>query len=214
MFFFLPRCPFHFFISLGRNCEPAIRFKDYYGAVDSTLFTSAGFYDPMTLPDVLKNMNVLLSDKLVPIDGVHMFKSEKTRMAFHARHSFDSLKTNEDLAAEEAECRSRIAHLIEKTHRIFKDDRKKLFVSTVWEPTEEAYAMVLQTADILRTLTINYDFVVVTLKTKNQKWQKNEKYPELHFRFVRHFSTFDKVVNPDFTDRKGWRRIWKEFPVR
>ncbi len=214
MFFFLPRRPAHFFISLGRNCEPAIRFKDYYGAVDSTLFTYAGFYDPMTLPDVLKNMNMLLSDKLVPIDGVHMFKSEKTRMAFHARHSFDSLKTNEDLAAEEAECRSRIAHLIEKTYRIFKDARKKLFVLTVWEPTEEAYAMVLQTADILRTLTINYDFVVVTLKTKNQKWQKNEKYPELHFRFVRHFSPFDKVVNPAFTDRKGWQRIWKEFPVQ
>ena len=214
MFFFWPRKPSHFSISLGRNCEPAIRFKDYYGAVDSTLFTYAGFYNPMTLPDILKNMDALLSDKFIPIEDIHMFKCEKARLAFHSRHSFDTLKTNEDRATEEAECRSRIAHLIEKTNRIFKDSRKKLFVLTVWEPTEEAFAMVLQTADILRTLTANYDFVVVTLKTKNRKWRKNKKYPEVHFRFVKHFSPFDRVVNPAFTDQKGWQRIWKEFPVK
>ncbi len=214
MFFFWPRKPSHFFISLGRNCEPAIRFKDYYGAVDSTLFTYAGFYNPMTLPDILKNMDALLSDKFIPIEDIHMFKCEKARLAFHSRHSFDTLKTNEDRATEEAECRSRIAHLIEKTNRIFKDSRKKLFVLTVWEPTEEAYAMVFQTADILRTLTANYDFVVVTLKTKNRKWRKSKKYPEVHFRFVKHFSPFDRVVNPAFTDQKGWQRIWKEFPVK
>ena len=211
---FSRRMPAHFFISLGRNCEPALRFKEYYGAVDSTLLTYAGFYDPMTLPSLLKDVHALLLDKLIPIDGADMFKCEKARLAFHCRHSFETLKTKEDWAAEEAECRSRIAHLIEKTHRIFKDARKKLFVLTVWEPTEEAYAMVLQTADILRTLTVHYDFVIVTLKTKNQKWQKNEKYPELHFRFLTHFSPFDKVVNPAFTDQKGWRRIWKEFPVQ
>lgn len=214
MFFFWPRKPSHFFISLGRNCEPAIRFKDYYGAVDSTLFTYAGFYNPMTLPDILKNMDALLSDEFIPIEDIHMFKCEKARLAFHSRHSFDTLKTNEDRATEEAECRSRIAHLIEKTNRIFKDSRKKLFVLTVWEPTEEAFAMVLQTADILRTLTANYDFVVVTLKTKNRKWRKNKKYPEVHFRFIKHFSPFDRVVNPAFTDQKGWQRIWKEFPVK
>ena len=214
MFFFWPRKPSHFSISLGRNCEPAIRFKDYYGAVDSTLFTYAGFYNPMTLPDILKNMDALLSDKFIPIEDIHMFKCEKARLAFHSRHSFDTLKTNEDRATEEAECRSRIAHLIEKTNRIFKDSRKKLFVLTVWEPTEEAFAMVLQTADILRTLTANYDFVVVTLKTKNRKWRKNKKYPEVHFRFVKHFSPFDRVVNPAFTGQKGWQRIWKEFPVK
>lgn len=207
---FLRRTPAHFFISLGRNCEPALRFKEYYGAVDSTLLTYAGFYDPMTLPRLLKDTKVLLSDRLIPIESIHMFKFEKARLAFHYRHGFDA----SDLTAEEAECRSRVAHLIEKTDRIFQDDRKKLFVLTVWEPTEDAYAMVLQTADILRTLTINYDFVVVTLKTKNQKWQKNEHYPELHFRFLTHFSPFDKVADPTFTDQKGWRRIWKEFPVQ
>lgn len=206
--------PYRYFISLGRNCEPAFRFHEYHGWLDSTLFTYCAFMDPLRLPDALSHLDLIFKGAITPLSGVNMFKCENMKVSFHGRRKYEELKTKEDIMAEKAECQSRIFHLVEKTEQLLKKPDRKLFVLTVWKTTPAAWEMVKETREILSQKTDNFTLVVVVSKSENKgRWQETEMLPELKIRRLTHFSPFDNVKSLQLTDKKGWQRIWQEFPV-
>ena len=208
------RRSYRYFLSLGRNCEPAIRFRDNYGWLDTTVFSYCAFMEPLKLPFVLQHLNDIFKGKITHQKDVNMWTCGILRVAFHGRHKPEELTTLEQKKADCEECQSRVFHLVDKFQKILEKKDKKLFVMTVWETTEQAWGMVLENVRVLRQKTTNFDIVVVVSEKENRnKWHEDKNYPELYIRSLAFFSPFNKVVDPKFSDQIGWKKIWKEFSI-
>lgn len=125
--------PFNHVISLGYNCEISFRIEDYFGKLDSTIFSWSYILDRNQFLNALANIDDIFEHGVSLADD-HMFVCDKYRIKFHPRYDIIPKKGDySDYQFERAynELVNRIKYLKKKSIGVFKDNRKKVFIIKV-----------------------------------------------------------------------------------
>lgn len=201
---------YRYFVSLGRNCEFAFKFKYFYNFVDSTLLTYVGAYDRTILLSILENSSCFFEEGYEYNIELNDFICNKTGYFFHGRTRNFNCEINEKREYEELN--SRINYLKEKTDKILKSEEKKLFIRTLdCENEIDDIEFIKKLHKILTQQTTNFDLLIIVEERFYSENIKNieKDFNNLYVRKVKNHASFENVPLNEYI--KGWPQILSEF---
>ena len=200
-------------VSLGYNCEISFRIEDYYGKLDSYLFSWSfedsrkGFIKALeNIEDVFEGDLELCSD--------HMIRDKKYQIRFHPRYDIlPKFGETTDKQFEEAvkELKSRIDYLKSKTINLFNSNKRVVFIIKVESrDVSNNIKYINKVKEIFDGYkTLNYILVAVLEKKSLKKEIKDLESDRLKIRTVRKFAP---IKHTDIMgDMSGWNKILREF---
>lgn len=201
------------FVSLGYNCEISFRIADYFGDLDSYLFSWSFEDSRKGFVRALSNLEDVFRGELELCPN-HMILDKKYQMRFHPR--YDILpKTGEttDEQYEQAvdELKSRIEHLKSKTISLFNSGREVVFIIKVERrPAENNIRYLKKVRSILDGYqAMPYKLIAVFEKKAVNKDILSLEDEKIKIRTVRKFAP---LKHTDIMgDMIGWHRIFREF---
>ncbi len=200
-------------VSLGYNCEVSFRLEDYYGKLDSYLF-SWSFEDSRSgFIKALENMEDVLQGEL-KLCPDHMIQDVKYKIRFHPR--YDILPKTGDTTDKQYieavdELKSRVDHLKKKTIDLFSGDHKIVFIIKVASarPENNIQYLAKVKAALDEYHISDYQIVAVFEKRAVSKEIRGLEDGGLKIRTVRKFAP---LKHTDIMgDIRGWNKILKEF---
>lgn len=201
-------------ISLGYNCEVSFRLEDYFGGLDSYLFSWSYEEDRELFLKALKNTDDVFSGN-VSLRDDHMFADETYKIKFHPRYDILSKSgayTQKNYDEALSELQSRIKHLKEKTKELFASGRKVIFLVKVQDFGEEKNIKYIKAlSNVLKEVVISGNFLLVAVLEKKNITKKISELEDSILR-IRTVKKFAPVKHTDiWGDVKGWYKILFEF---
>jgi len=200
-------------VPLGVNCETAFRFYRRWGFVDSSLAAWAQLYDLDTTVGMLRRLDAVMAGEAEFESGSKMWKCGNSGVKFHGKLKYGHADTPEEIAADLADLRSRVAHLRDKLVCYAANDDETLFIHRLSERDQRE-------ADKLAARLDALEDAIAKLGAKNWKLlvvcetpflAAMPQGPNRVFRAVRRFNPTDDVTNADSGDGIGWQAIFTEF---
>ena len=210
---------FYHIISLGYNCEISFRIRDYYGKLDSTIYSWCYIKNRKDFLKSLDDPNCLVDDEKY-LNSNGMYQCRNYDILFHTKVSKEELfSENEEirLAAEkkaQIEMKERYTYLSQKFQSIVRSKEDTLYIIKM-QPWENDVGKNMQ---FLRELQKKFtDFassdcfrILVVLEKKIQNLPllalENQK---LYIRFVDYYAADNETENGG--DIEGWNSILSEF---
>lgn len=213
---------FHHIISLGYNCEVSFRIKDYYGKLDSTIYSWCYIKSRTDFLRSLDNPLLLANDKKV-LNSNGMFQCLNYDITFHTKvdgaklfHKKERVRHQAEKEAN-AEMKSRYSYLAEKFVQFLENqDEDILFIIKMqpWEKDlKENQAFLRNLRDKLFKLCATDHFrilVVLEKKADNLNLLLLED-DLLYIRFVDCYASDDETKQGG--DINGWNSILHEFSL-
>ncbi|MBO4947730.1 MAG: hypothetical protein J6C83_00105 [Peptococcaceae bacterium] len=218
-----PKIKIDHVISLGYNCEVSFRIRDYFGALNSVIYSWAYIENRDDLLKSLYNPEKLAaSDKELLPWG--MFRSKEYGITFHPKYSQKELfhadggENTEVVQLAKEEMVSRYMYLAKKLTGFFQDAEKTTLYVCKMQPwiTDEA-----SNIDFIKTLyqtlsdiCINDNFmlcIVMQEKDITESYQALQQ-PNLFIRTVKEFAPDSDTEYGG--DIEGWNRIFNEFELK
>jgi len=200
-------------VPLGVNCETAFRFYRRWGFVDSSLAAWAQLYDLDTTVRMLRDLNAVMAGPATFEPSSKMWKCGNCGVKFHGKLKYGRADTPEEIAADLADLKSRVAHLREKLVRYAVHDSETLFAHRLSERDEREPNRLGARLDALEDALVrlgarNWKLLVICETAYAAALPQGAHRV---FRTVRQFNPTDNVTNPDLGDGIGWQAIFTEF---
>lgn len=204
-------------VSLGYNCETSFMIKNYTHELNSYVYCWAYVNDREKFIDSINNLDKVLSEEITLLPG-GMFKCEKYNINFHPKmpkerlFNPDGTKKDSNVEAALVELKSRISYLSKKLVKLFKSNKKTLFLIKIKGTDLNADLDYVKELDkTMRHLYRSGKFTLCCIfeeKAYSVEMQKLET-KNLKIRKVSHFS-FDGTAEEN-NDIEGWKNIFSEF---
>lgn len=200
-------------VPVGVNCEVAFRFYRRWGFVDSSLAAWAQLYDLDTTARMLRNLSSVMTGEATFEPQSKMWKCGNTGVKFHGKLKYGHVDTPDEIAADLADLRSRVAHLREKLLRFATNGAETLFIHRLSGIDERDTDRLAGRLDALEAALAglgarNWRLLVICEKPFLANMPEG---PNRIFRSVRRFNPTDDVTNADLGDGIGWQAIFTEF---
>lgn len=201
------------FVSLGYNCEISFRIEDYFGELDSYLFSWSFEDSRRGFVNALKNLEDVFTGELELCPN-HMILDKKYQMRFHPRYDIlpkTGETTDEQYEKAVDELKSRIDHLKTKTLDLFNSGREVVFIMKVeGRPAEKN----IQYLKVVRSVLDGYQAMPYKLIAVFEKKAVNDDIlaledEKLKIRSIRNFAPLNHT--DIMGDVSGWHKIFKEF---
>ena len=200
-------------VSLGYNCEVSFRLEDYYGKLDSYLFSWSFEDSRIGFIKALENMEDVLKGEL-KLCPDHMIQDQRYKIRFHPR--YDILPQTGEITDEQfikavEELKSRIDHLKNKTLDLCKSEKEIIFIIKVASKSVKSNVKYLSNLRVaLDKIQIsNYQIVAVFERNAALKEILALEDSRLKIRTVRKFAP---LKHTDIMgDIRGWYKIINEF---
>ena len=212
---------FYHIISLGYNCEISFRIRDYYGKLDSTIYSWCYIKNRKDFLKSLDDPNCLVDDEKY-LNSNGMYQCRNYDILFHTKVSKEELfSENEEirLAAEkkaQIEMKERYTYLSQKFQSIVRSKEDTLYIIKMqpWENDVEKNMQFLRELQKKFTDFASSDcfriLVVLEKKIQNLPLLALEN-PQLYIRFVDYYAADDETGTGG--DRNGWKTIFNEFDL-
>ena len=210
---------FRHIISLGYNCEVSFRIRDYYGKLDSTIYSWCYIKNRNDFLKSLDNPNCLVDDEKY-LDSNGMYQCRNYDIVFHTKVSEKALFSKEEkvrLEAEEKaqiEMKERYTYLSQKFQSILKGKEDTLYIIKM-QPWENDLEKNMQFLRSLQNKFANLGspdcfriLVVLEKKVQNLPLLALENH-QPYIRFVDCYAADNETENGG--DIEGWRTILSEF---
>jgi len=210
----LRRKRFEQIASMGINCEVGFRFFKKWGFVDSSPFVWAQSGDIARLTAALRNLDSYCTGEVF-FNEKSMWQCRNTDIWMHGqlKHCAGEPRPSDDLLAKDlADLRSRMAHLKEKFRRYLTNDKPTLLIHRLLAAD--------QTADDLPARVAAFEKAVSDLGARNctflfiRERCRSCRLTETENRFVRSVKAFnkgDRITCEELGDPVGWNAIFSEF---
>ena len=200
-------------VPVGVNCEVAFRFYSRWGFVDSSLAAWAQLYDLDTTVRMLRNLSAVMTGEATFEPQSKMWKCGNTGVKFHGKLEYGHVDTPDEIAADLADLRGRVAHLREKLVRSAANEAETLFIHRLSEGDERETGRLADRLDALEAALAglgarNGRLLVICEEPFLTDMPRG---PNRIFRSVRRFNPTDDVTNADLGDGIGWQAIFTEF---
>lgn len=200
-------------MSLGYNCEVSFRIEDYFGMLDSYLYSWSFEENRDNFLLSLQSIDdVFMND--VQLQPDHMFRDERYKIKFHPR--YDILPKTGEVSKEVydmglQELTNRISHLKLKTVNVLKGKKPIVFLIKIADLGEEDnIAYILRLFEILKENVIaSFTLIAVLEKKAATKELMKIQNEQLQIRILKKFAPINHT--DIMGDIKGWYRILKEF---
>lgn len=215
-----PKIKIDHVISLGYNCEVSFRVRDYFGVLNSVIYSWAYIENRDDLLRSLYNPEKLAaSDKELLPWG--MFRSKEYGITFHPKYSQKELfhadggENTEVVQLAKEEMVSRYTYLAKKLNGFFQDaDHTTLYVCKLYPwVTDEAENINFIEAlyQTLSDVCIANNFVLCIVMQENNMTKAYQALQQsnLLIRTVKTFATDDNTEHGG--DIAGWNNIFDEF---
>lgn len=206
---------FEQFVILGFNCETAFRFYCRWGFLDSSLFAWANTICLETLTKAICDFPALGTGEFAFHQKSRMWMCANSGIFFHGRLRAQlpgqPEPTEDVLAADREELRSRIAHLKEKFASYATNEKSTLFVYRIGFDVEKpglAKKLDNLEAALVRLGARNWKLLVVCRRADLPRMPAG---PNRIFRAVSKFNPTTNVTTKSKGDSIGWNRIFTEF---
>lgn len=209
-------------ISLGLNCETSYILYKKYGGAESSLFQWATVH-AQNLIEVLNNLNLIYSGKIIEDPQSNMWKCAVTHISFHGVQKPQELRDkhgrrdNEKIRAECKDTMSRIRYQCEKFQVVAKSTETKLYILGLYPelspPTNEKRVKFLQELfAALQHMAKNSSLLVLVEKNmQTNEILELDNDSNFFIRVLDHFAPADKAVSPLHVDLAGSAKILEEF---
>lgn len=199
-------------MSLGYNCEISFRIEDYFGKLDSYLYSWSFEEDRNAFLQSLQAIDSVFTGK-IELQPDHMFRDEVYKIKFHPR--YDILPKTGEVSLESYEkgldeLKERLEHLKQKTTAVFSGKRPIVFIMKVENKgVENNEKYILEAVEVLKK-TVRTHFILVVVMEK-----KAVTSELLHIQsdvlLIRTLKKFAPVKHTDVIgDTRGWYKILRE----
>lgn len=199
-------------MSLGYNCEVSFRIEDYFGKLDSYLFSWSYEEDRNAFLQALSAIESVFTGR-VELQPDHMFRDEEYKIKFHPR--YDILPKTGDVDPELYEkgldeLRERLAHLKKKTVDAFCGDRPIVFIMKVENRgIEDNKKYISEVVKVLKK-SVKAHFILVAVIEKRAATSEL-LLMQNDVLMIRTLKRFAPVKHTDVSgDTKGWYKILRE----
>lgn len=209
-------------IPLGKNCELATTYKNYYGAfLDSYLYNWAYYKDKYRYIDSIIHPEKIFSENIGFLQDGNMWECSKTGVIFHSNSQpEDLLDKNGNLIIEKKEkefedIKSKVKYLVEKSQKAYKNPAKKLYMFTFDADNPDKDIEYLKSLyEFFESQDKNFNMLVIIEQDKfcNKLKEFQKGLPKLYIRTLCYFRERqpDKICHC-FDYYKGWAEIFREF---
>lgn len=202
-------------VPLGTNCEVAFRFYMSWGFVDSSLFAWALTFDLQKICETLRKLDRLLAGEVVFSDSAKMWKCEETGILFHGNLKWSPghpAYSEEEMAADLAALRGRIAHLRVKFLDYLRNNAKTLLVHRIAEEDALSSDLDSRLSELETALAgLGARNCTLLVVTERRNLPNMPVGPNRVFRAVKRFNPCDRVTDDNAGDPVGWRAVYAEF---
>lgn len=200
-------------MSLGYNCEVSFRVEDYFGKLDSYLYSWSFEEDRLAFLKSLSSIDDVFCGE-VQLRPDYMIRDEKYRIKFHPRYDILSkyeYPTPEAYQSALKELKDRVEHLKRKTIDVMQGSQPIVFLMKIEDQGEKNNILYLKNVlDILKR-QVKCAFVLVAVMEQKSLTEAVRSLQEdiLQIRTVKRFAP---VKHTDIMgDIKGWYKILCEF---
>ncbi len=209
-------------VPLGKNCEPATTYKNYYGAfMDSYIYNWALYSDKKKYIDSIIHPEKIFSGDIKFYQTSNSWECMVTNITFHSNSQPEELLDKDgNLIPEKKEkefedIKSKIKHLVSKSINTYKNPSKKLYMFTFdIDNPEEDSKLLTELYNFFESQDKNFDMLVILEQNKFcDELKKLEKsLPKLYIKTLCYFRERrpDKLCH-HFEYYKGWAKIFREF---
>lgn len=213
---------YNIIVPLGKNCELATNYKNYYRAfLDSYLYNWAYYKNKKDYVDSIIHPEKIFSDDIIFHQDSNMWECTKTGMIFHSNSQpEDLIDKNGNLIIEKKEkefedIKSKIKYLIEKSIKTYKNPAKKLYMFTFdINETDKDIELLKGLYDFFEQQDKNFDMLVIVERDKLCDKLKNLQMslPKLYIRSLCYFRERQpEKICYCFDYYKDWAKIFREF---
>ena len=210
------------FVSLGLNCEISFILYTIYGGVESSLFQWASV-PSVNFLEVLNNLSLIYSGKVIENKEVNMWKCAVTSIAFHGKSLPHQLldehgkRDSEKVRAELKETIKRIQYLRDKFRIIAQSAETKLYIlglhPNFYSDTKEKAVRFLQEIyTTLQKIAKNASLLVILEeKMQTKDIMQLDDNTAFFIRCIDHFAPMLKATSHEEMDLQGYMKIFLEF---
>jgi len=204
---------------LGTNCEVAFRFYLSWGFVDSSLFAWAQTFGLAKMCATLRKLDRLFAGEANFSDQSKMWKCEETGVYFHGNLKWSPGHADysaDEIAADLASLRGRVAHLRTKFLEYLRNNRKTLLVHRISDGDATSPNLESRLTELESVLAgLGARNCTLLVVTERRNLSRMPAGPNRVFRAVEAFNPCDRVTDANAGDPIGWRAIYSEFaPAR
>ena len=209
-------------ISLGYNCEVSYRIRDYFGKLNSTIYSWAYIENRNDLIRSLQDpVKLAVSEKELLPWG--MFRSKEYGITFHPKYSQAELfnsdgSENADIVQlAKDEMISRYTYLANKLNGFFKNENETTLYVCKMHPwmtnEEENISFIKELHQMISDLCVNENYILLVVLQKKEM-TREIKSIELHNLLIRSVEAFAPDSDTEFGgDIAGWNKIFEEFEL-
>ena len=214
----LRRKRFDQIVPVGVNCETAFRFFRKWGFVDSSLFAWAQSRNLATVAAALARFDAIAAGPIAPNASDHLWLCGNSGVRFHGKLKWrpGATPTQDELDADLADLRERVAHLKRKFLDYLRNEKSTLFVHRLAAADAVApdLAARLDTleAELVRLGARNWRLLVIC---ERKDLGRMPPGANRIFRAVAAFNPGSDIANARRGDAPGWNAVFSEFaPAR
>lgn len=201
-------------VGIGYNCEISFRIRNYFGKIDSQLFSWAYVYDREKFLDAFEYPEKIYSGDMILKDN-GMFECGVTKLSFHPRHEIledGSRDEEERIQWCKDELKQRVEHLKKKHKTLLSGDRNTLFLLKVKPDTEEQdIEFIKNVYELIHNMYHSGRFMLVVLFPEKRVTEAIRELETEKLK-VRTLRWFPPQKHTDIaSDSRRWAQIFYEF---
>ena len=201
-------------LPLGINCETAFRFFRKWGFVESSLFAWAQSRNLATMTAALERFDELLAGPVTLNPSDHLWLCGNSGIRFHGKLKWTPglSPSHEELDADLADLKGRLAHLKDKFRDYLRNGEMTLFIHRL-AAADAADPGLAEKLDALEAAiqnlgAANWKLLVIC---ERKDLSHMPKGPNRIFRAVREFNPGSAITDARRGDPTGWSAIFSEF---
>lgn len=209
-------------IPLGKNCELATTYKNYFHAfMDSYLYNWAFYKNKKGYFGSVINPEKIFSNGIEFHQDSNMWECLTTGVVFHSNSQpEDLLDKNGNLITEKKEkefedIKSKIKYLVEKSIKAYKNPSKKLYMFTLdIDNADEDIEYIRELYSFFESMDKNFDMAIIIEQDKlcDKLKEAQKAMPGLYIRTLCYFREREpEKICHDFEYYKDWAKIFREF---